>query len=105
MSCAFADKVKKTKNKIIPRNVKLETIIRFLLINVISIFKRFLLLYHKYITKWGKSSTRFVFSTPLFKQRFYVKYAYCNIQLLPELVYGIQVQNEGNRIEFLLAYF
>ena len=28
---------------------------------------------------------------------------YCNIQLLPELVYGIHVQYECSRIEFLLA--
>ncbi len=34
------------------------------------------------------------------KQRFYVKYDSCNTPLQPELVCGIHVQNEGNRIEF-----
>jgi len=32
-------------------------------------------------------------------------YDSCNISLPTETVYGIHVLNEGNRIEFLLAYF
>ena len=36
-------------------------------------------------------------------QRLNVKYDSCNTPLQPELVCGIQVQYEGNRIEFLLA--
>ena len=36
-------------------------------------------------------------------QRLNVKYDSCNTPLQPELVFSIHVQNEGNRIEFLLA--
>jgi len=34
-----------------------------------------------------------------------VKYDFFNNPSEPELVHGIHVQNVGNRIEFLLAYF
>ncbi len=36
--------------------------------------------------------------------RLNVKYDFCNTPLPPESVYGSHVLNEGNRIEFLLAY-
>jgi len=39
------------------------------------------------------------------KQRLNVKYESYNTPLQPESVCGIHVLNEGNRIEFLLAYF
>jgi hypothetical protein len=40
---------------------------------------------------------------PIVKLRLIVNHDYCNIPLPPEQVCGIQEQNEGNRIEFLLA--
>ncbi len=46
-----------------------------------------------------------MYRSPLFKQHFYVKHDSYNTLLLPESVYGSQVLNEGNRNEFLLAYF
>jgi len=33
-----------------------------------------------------------------------VKYDFCNNPLVPEPVYGIHVQNEGNRIEFYINF-